>query len=129
MKNIKTWLPALLSVLFIAAGVWMLLTCIQTEAYYTDSTAQAQQALAALDVEAAEALETELAAVREENTALEVQLQELHAENETLDADLAAAQAEYDRLEQLEDTAYYQTILESLQEGISRVAQYINGTE
>ena len=46
-----------------------------------------------------------------------------------LDFDTNVYNAEYDRLEQVEDTAYYRTILESLQEGMSRVAQYINGTE
>lgn len=129
-KNLlRILIPGLLTLVFLAAGLWFMSAYNNTEAYYTDAIFHTRQSLEQLDTAAAESAEAELAALQEENENLKQEIADLQTQNTALDTDTAALQEEYNTLSQSEDTIYYQTILESLTEGMNQVVQYIEGTE
>lgn len=127
MKNskIRVIVPCVLAVIFLAAGFWMLAKSVGQVNYYTQQITQAEQALQAADPAKADALEQEAAALQEQNEELTSQVQALQGENAALDESNAQLSARREELNGLEDTAYYQKILESLTEGMNRVEEYI----
>lgn len=131
MKNnkMRIIIPCILCAAFLAGGVWMMVKNIMQMNHYTGAISQAQQALTAADPANAQGVEMQAEALQEENAALQEQLLALQAENETLSAETDRLQLRADELNQSEDTVYYQTILESLQEGVSRVEEYIGSGE
>ena len=123
MKNskIRIIVPCVLATIFLTAGFWMMAKSVGQVNYYTQQIAQAQQALQAADPAKADALEQEAAALQERNQVLAEQVQALQQENAALDESNAQLSARLEELTGQEQTAYYQTILESLTEGMNRV--------
>lgn len=128
-QNGCTMLLAVLTAVFLAVGGWLLVEHKNTVKNYEAAITEAEQALAGLDLASAEAAEAALAAKVGENQMLEQEIAALQTENDTLDADTAALQESNSQLQQQEDTIYYQTILESLREGMSQLGQYLDKGE
>lgn len=128
-NTLRLLIPGLLALIFLAGGLWFLIAYHNTYGYYTGAISDAQESLSQLDIASADQVEADLAALEAENDALAQQIADLQTQNAQLDTDTAALQQEYDALAQSEDTVYYQTILESLTEGMNQVVQYIEGTE
>lgn len=113
-------------VAFLGAGTWLALQCVQTTKYYRTAINDAEQKLTATDSSAVAAMETQTQALLENNICLQEELESVQEENAALAEEEKTLQQEFDALEQLEDTDYYRTILESLKEGMSRVEEYTN---
>ena len=130
MKNskIRIIVPCVLAVVFMVAGTWMMLKSYTQMQYYDQSIKQAQQALGEADPSRVEVTEQEAAALQEENAQLRQQVDALQKENADLDSQTQQLQTDYEALVGQEDTAYYQKILESLTEGMSKVEEYIRGS-
>lgn len=128
MKNkiLRTLIPCVLIVVFVAVGVLMMVLRSNRLDYYTNEIASAQQAAADAAAAAAEAESGALAQLQEENRTMEQSIADLEQENAALDAEAERLQQEYDTLAQNEDNQYYLTIIESLTEGMKQVEQYIN---
>lgn len=132
--KMKRWkwhnvLPIAAIVVFLAAGLVLMMLSIGKQNDYMTALAEAKQALTAADPAKADAPETELAALQAENAALEAAAEDLQEENAALQAQQETLQQEHDALKAQEDTVYYQTILDSLKEGLSKVEEYIRGDE
>ena len=127
MKNskIRVIVPCILAVIFLAAGVWMMVKSYTQMQYYSGAIRDAQQELQEADPARADALEQEAAALQAENEQLQQQVTALQTENADLDARNGQLQTSLDELAGHEDTAYYQKVLESLTEGMNRVEEYI----
>lgn len=123
--NMRTVLPCILTVIFVAVGVLMLVLCVNKLDYYNQETAAAQQSAAQAEASAVEN-EAELNRLQEENQVMEQDIADLEQQNADLDAEAERLQQEYDTLAQNEDNQYYLTIIESLTEGMKLVESYIN---
>lgn len=128
MKNskIRIIVPCVLAVVFLAAGFWLMGKNIGQMHYYGQQIREARQALQAADPAKADALEQEAAELQKQNEELSVQVQALQEENAVLDESTAQLQTRLTELNEHEDTAYYQKVLESLTEGMNRVEEYIS---
>lgn len=131
MKNIKLRIiiPCILCAAFLAGGVWMMTQNLSQMNRYKAAISQAKQELLDADPAQAEPVEAQAAALQTENADLEEQILALQAEEETLTEEVDQLQIRHDELSQSEDTVYYRTILESLQEGVRRVEEYIGSGE
>ena len=128
MKKIN-WYSVLFGtilVLALVAGTILLANSLRMFSRYTEDMDAARQSLTQADPAQADALETELAALQEENRQLEAEAEELEEENSALDEETAQLQQEYDALAQQEENVYYQTILDALTEGMNLVDGYLN---
>ena len=123
--NMRTVLPCVLMVIFVAVGVLMLVLCVGKLNNYNDQTDAALRSAAEAEASAAQN-EAELARLQEENQAMEQDIADLEQQNAALDAEAERLQQEYDTLAQDEDNLYYLTIIESLTEGMKLVESYIN---
>ncbi len=112
---------------FMLAGLWLMVENITTTSYYKNGIADAQQMLEDSDPANADGPEAELAALEAENQVLEQTRDDLQLQIHELEVSNEALLAEYDAIDDSEDTIYYRTILESLQEGLKRVEEYISG--
>ena len=130
MKNskIRVIVPCVLVVVFLAAGVWMMIKSYSQMAQYNSAIAGAQQALRDADPAQAEGTEQEAATLQAENEQLRQQITALQEENAALDTQTGQLQTSLDELVEQGDTAYYQKILESLTEGMNRVEEYIGNS-
>lgn len=128
-NGLRNIILCVLTVLFLATGVWILTQRIQKQNAYLEAAAQAEHTAQNLDTSALEAREAEEQKILAENSEMEAQVSALQEELASLDQDLAQLQQEYDQLAQEEDSVYYQTIFQSLMEGVSLVESYINGNE
>ena len=130
MKNSKipVIVPCVLALVFLAAGLWMMLKSYNQMTYYSAAIRDAQQALQEADPAQAEGAEQEAQALQAENEQLRQQVAALQEENAALDEQTRQLQSSYDELVGQEDTAYYQKILESLTEGMNQVEEYIRGS-
>lgn len=131
MKNKKTCtiVACVLCAVFLIAGSWMLVRNIRAINSYGSAISEAQQALTAADPANADGIVSDVAALQAQNVALEETLLALQAEAAEQAEENAQLQDQYDELVQLEDTTYYQTILQSLTEGMNRVEEYLNAVE
>lgn len=131
MKKLKWYDVILCAVIgiFLISGLVLMTLSIQKQKDYTAALAEAKQKLTAADPVQADAPEAELAALQEENASLEATVAALEEENAVLKAEEERLQQEHDELAQQEDTVYYQTILDSLKKGMSKVEEYICGDE
>lgn len=102
---------------------------IEKQNTYLDAAEQAEYAVQNLDTSELEALEGEENALAEEISAMDGQMAKLQEELTSLEQNVAQLQQEYDQLAQQEDSVYYQTIFQSLTEGMSLVESYINGNQ
>lgn len=123
--NMRTVLPCVLTVIFVAVGVLMLVLCVGKLNDYNDQTDAALRGVAEAEASAAQN-EAELARLQEENQAMEQDIADLEQQNAALDAEAERLQQEYDALAQDEDNLYYLAIIESLTEGMKLVESYIN---
>lgn len=125
--NKNTWciiICSVLSVAFLATGLWMLHLNAEKKAGLEAAVAQEQGKLS----QYANA-DAQLAAAQKEKQAIEESISALEAENARLDEEATQLQQEYDKLAQDENNIYLMTILESLQKGMKKVEEYINGTK
>lgn len=131
MRNSKrrAIVPCVLAVIFLAAGLYMMVKSIGQIKDYNKQIAAARQELAAADPARAEDLEQEVTALQQENAELDRQVQSLLQENAALDEANEQLSTRLGELEEQEQTAYYQKILESLREGLKRVEEYIGNPE
>lgn len=127
--KLRIIVPIVLCAAFLVAGGWLLTQNLLQMKHYNETIASEKQALVAANPANAETLEGEAAAAQEENTALEETIRVLEEEAAALAEENAQLQDRYDELLQNEDTTYYQTILQSLTEGMTRVEEYINAAE
>ena len=130
MKNskIRIIVPCVLAVVFMVAGAWMMLKSYTQMRYYDESIKQAREELGESDLSLADAAEQKVAVLQETNEQLRQQVDALQKENADLDSQTQQLQTDYEALVGQEDTAYYQKILESLTEGMSKVEEYIRGS-
>lgn len=130
MKNskIRIIVPCVLAVVFMVAGAWMMLKSYTQMRYYDESIKQARQELGESDLSLADAAEQKVAVLQEANEQMRQQVDALQKENAELETQTQQLQADYEALIGDEDTAYYQKILESLTEGMSKVEEYIRGS-
>lgn len=75
------------------------------------------------------ALEQEADALDQENQQLQERITEAEENCTQLDGEAERLQQEYDVLIKDETNVYYMTILEALQEGMSKVEEYISGSK
>ena len=125
-SKIRTIVPCVLAVLFFAAGLWMLAKSLGQVNYYNRQITQAQQALQEADPAKADAVEQKATALQQQNQELTDQVQALQQENGELEESNAQLSAQLEELTGLEQTAYYQKVLESLTEGMDQVEEYIS---
>ena len=127
MKNskIRMIVPYALIAVFLIAGVWMMAKSFRLVNSYNQQIQEAEQALAAADPALADAVEQEAAALQIENKELSQQVEDLQNRNAELEETNTQLQMRLDELNQSEDTAYYQKVLESLTEGMNQVEEYI----
>ena len=67
----------------------------------------------------------EVAAIEQECAEIQQSIETAESESVQLDEDAAALQEEYEKLLEDETNIYYMTILEALQEGMSKVEEYL----
>ena len=128
-KNILfVLLSVLLSLGLIAGGLLFMSAYNSRISYYSDAISDAQQTLASLDISAVESSESDLNALLESNDTIAQQIAELEKENAALNEENSSLQQELDVLSQDENTIYYQTILNSLKEGLKQVVQHIEAS-
>lgn len=126
-KKLSICLLCLGIVIFLGAGAWLAVQCVQTTSYYQTAITQAEQALAAADPSTLAPMEAELDTLLESNAKLQESLVTAQEENAVMAEEEAQLQQDYEALSQEMDAEYYHAILESLTEGMSRVEEYING--
>jgi len=117
----------ILTAVFLGTGIWIMIQRINRQNTYLDAVKNAEYAAQNPDTSALEAVEAEQNALTEENSEMDEKIADLQEELASLDQAFAQLQKEYDQLAQEEDSVYYQTIFQSLTEGMSLVESYING--
>lgn len=118
-----------LTAMFLAAGIWFLTQRLDMQNRYLNIIAVTEDAAKNPDLSTLEALEADQNSLLAENSEMESRIGALEEELASLDQDIAQLQQEYEQLAQQEDSVYYQTIFQSLTEGMSLVESYISGNE
>lgn len=118
-----------LTVLFLGTGIWLLNQRLDRKNEYLDAVHQAEYAAENPDRSALEALEAERNGLLAETEEMNEQMLTIQEEITSLEQELVQLQQEYDQLAQEEDSVYYQTIFQSLTEGVSLVESYLNGDQ
>ena len=125
-QNICTIVLAVFTAVFLAGGLWFMIVHQNTVADYETAIQNAQQTLTGLDIAVAEDAEAALAVRLKENQTLEAEIAALQEKNDALDTAVSQLQGSNAALQQQEDIIYYQTILESLREGMNKLGQHLD---
>ena len=128
----KNIIPIILCVVCIALSAWFILSGIQAldarkarvqeQKNNAAALSKLQQEKAQLKVEDTR---DEVAAIEQECAEIQQSIETAESESVQLDEDAAALQEEYEKLLEDETNIYYMTILEALQEGMSKVEEYL----
>lgn len=128
-NGFRNFVLCVLTAAFLVTGLWIMKQRIEKQNTYLDAAEQAEYAAQNVDVSELEALKAEENALSEEISAMDTQMAQLQEEITSLEQNIAQLQQEYDQLAQQEDSVYYQTIFQSLTEGMSLVESYISGDQ
>ena len=128
-QKLKIFIPCLLTLLFLTAGIGLMTHCIRTTNYWSNAISEAHAALADSDTTVAEEAESTLEKLYAENDALRNEISELEAENTKAQETLTELLSAYEALRTDDNTFYYMEIMKSLKEGMVQVENAIENAQ